>query len=184
MDPATLGVVSLVGSVVSGITGAVGAIQTAGAQADAARYQAAVNRNNQIIAQQNATRSAQAGAVQAQNRDLRTRQVVGQITAAQGASGIDIDSTSSKEVRDSASQLGRFDAQTVYDNAMLTSRAESAQATNFGEQAKLDTMRASNAESAGLLGGFGSILGGATSFADKWLKFQTTGVGGVSYGAT
>lgn len=172
MDPGSLGILSLVGSAVSGVTGFIGSMQQASAQADAARYQAAVSRNNQIIAQQNATRSAQAGAVQAQNRDLRTRQVLGQITAAQGASGIDVGSESSKEVRDAAQQLGRFDAQTVYENALLTSRSESAAASNFGAQAKLDTMRASNAESTGLLGGFGSLLGGATSFADKWARFK------------
>lgn len=176
MDPATLGIVSLVGSVVSGVTGFVGQMQQSAATADAARYQAGVARNNQIIAQQNAARSAQAGAVQAQNRDFRTRAVVGQIEAGQGAGGIDVASDSSKEVRDSAQQLGRFDAQTVFDNAMLTARSEVAQATNFGAQADLDTMRARNASSSGLIGGFGSILGGATSFADKWLKFSTTGV--------
>jgi hypothetical protein len=176
VDPATLGIASLVGSVISGVTGAVGAIQQGAANADAARYQAGVARNNQIIAQQNATRSAQAGAVQAQNRDFRTRAVVGQIEAGQGAGGIDVASGSSKEVRDSAQQLGRFDAQTVFDNAMLTARSEAAQATNFGAQADLDTMRARNASTSGAIGGFGSILGGATSFADKWLKFQTVGV--------
>jgi hypothetical protein len=55
--------VALIGTLVSGVVGFVGQMQQASAQQDAAKYQAAVARNNQIIAQQNAGYAAQAGAV-------------------------------------------------------------------------------------------------------------------------
>jgi hypothetical protein len=165
------GVLSIIGSVVSGVTGFVGSMQQASAQKEAAEYSSAVARNNQIIAQQNAERSAQAGRVQAQSRDLRTRAVVGQIEASQGASGIDLGSESSKEVRQSAEQLGRFDARTVLDNAMLTSRAETVQASNFGAEAELQKQKAASINP--FMSGVGSLLGGATSFADKWTRFKS-----------
>jgi hypothetical protein len=72
---------------------AVGAITQASAQQDAAKYQAAVARNNQITASQNAQYAAQAGAVEAQARDRRNASIAGSILAGQGASGIDINST-------------------------------------------------------------------------------------------
>src|SRR5678815_1728656 len=106
---------SLIGTAVSGITGFLGSMQQASAAKASANYQAAVARNNQIIADQNAARTAQAGRVQAQSKDFRTRAIVGQIDAAEGASGIGLESESSQDVRRSAQQLGRFDAQTTLD---------------------------------------------------------------------
>jgi hypothetical protein len=117
--------VALIGTLVSGVVGFVGQMQQASAQQDAAKYQAAVARNNQIVAQQNAGYAAQAGAVEAQARDRRNAAVAGSILAGQGASGIDV---------------------------------------------------ASNAGTAGTIGGFSSLLGGANSFADKWMKYQNVGI--------
>lgn len=165
------GVLSLIGTAVSAVTGFVGSMQQASATKDAAEYQAAVARNNQIIAQQNAERSAQAGRVQTQNQDLRTRAVIGQIDAAQGASGIDIDSTSSKDVRESAQQLGRFNAQTTLDNAMLPARAQQVQAVNFGAEAGLQQQKADSINP--FTAGLGSLFTGVSSFADKWTKFKS-----------
>jgi hypothetical protein len=168
--------VALIGTLVSGVVGFVGQMQQASAQQDAARYQAAVARNNQIIAQQNAGYAAQAGAVEAQARDRRNAAVAGSILAGQGASGIDVASTSSKEVRDSQEQLGRLDTQTIMARALLQSRSYTQEAANQGAEADLATQRASNAGTAGTIGGFGSLLGGANAFADKWMKYQNVGI--------
>jgi hypothetical protein len=168
--------IALAATVVSGVVGAVGAIQQASAQQDAAKYQAAVARNNQITANQNAQYAAQAGAVEAQARDRRNAAIQGSLLAGQGASGIDIDSTSSKEVRDSQEQLGRLDTQTIMARALLQSRSYTADAANQGAEAELQTQRASNAGTAGTIGAFSSLLGGATSFADKWQKYQNVGI--------
>lgn len=177
MDPATLG---LIGSVASGLFGAVGQISSGMAQASSAKYNAAVARNNQIIAEQNAARAAQAGRIQAQGQDIKNASRMGAIVAGEAASGIDLGSGTSKELQDSAAQLGRLDTATILDNAMQTSRGYSTQAMNFGAQSALYTAQASNAQTAGFLGGANSILGGATSFADKWARFRFEGVGGGS----
>ncbi len=168
--------IGLIGSLISGVVGFVGQMAQGQQQADAAKYQAAVARNNQIIAQQNASQAAQAGAIQAQSRDFRNRAVLGAIEAGQGAGGIDIDSESSKQIRESTEQLGRFDTRTVMSNALQQARGYTAQAMNFGAEAGLAESRASNASTSGLLGGFGSLLGGATSFGTKWQSYQREGV--------
>lgn len=176
VDPVTLAVVSTVATVASGVTGFIGGMQQASAQKQQAEYQAAVARNNQIIASQNAERTAQAGRVQAQTRDFRTRAVEGQIEAAQGASGIGLESESSKSVRESGLQLGRFDAMTTLSNAMQQSRAEVTQASNFGAQAQLAQMRASSINP--FMSGLPSLLSSASSFSDKWSRFKLAGVEG------
>jgi hypothetical protein len=174
----TLAMVSLAGTVLSAGMGAMGAIQQGQAQADAANYQAAVARNNQIIAQQNATREAATGREQAQVKDFENAAKMGGILAAQGASGVDIGSGTSKEVRQSAQQIGRLDTQTIMDTALQRVRGFNVEASSQGATAQLDTMRAGQAQQAGFLGAAGSLIGGASSFSDKWLRFQTTGVPG------
>jgi hypothetical protein len=172
----TIAIAGLIGSAISGVTGFIGAQQQAAATSEAANYQAQVARNNEIIAAQNAQYAAQAGATQAQAQDLKNRATVGGILASQGASGIDIESGSSQEVRRSAAQLGRLDTETIYSNALQTARSNMAQASNFGAQAKLSDFTARNARSAGLLSGFSSLLGGASSFSEKWMKYSNAGI--------
>lgn len=171
MDPASL---SLIGTAVSGVFGVVQSFTQASAQADAAKYQQAVARNNQIIAQQNAEVAARAGGIQAEQRDMRTRAVVGAQEAGQGASGIDLESDSLKRVRESTSQLGRFDAATIMANTGLQVRNDINQATAFGSEADLAGARARSATAAGPLNAFSSLISSGSAFADKWDKYKTT----------
>ena len=178
MDPITLGVVSLAGSVISAGVGAVGAMQQSAATQASAKYQAQVARNNEIIAGQNATYAAQAGATAGQAQDFKNRATQGAILAAQSASGIDTESETSKEVRDSAARLGRLDTLNIIQQANLNKYGSQTQVTSFKAQAGLSDLQAKSASSAGGIGAFTSILGGASSFADKWLRFQNVGVPG------
>jgi hypothetical protein len=171
----TLAIAGLAGSAISGVTGFIGAQQSAGASAAASSYQAQVARNNQIIAENNAQYAAQSGAVRGQTQDFKNAAVEGRIAAEQGASGIDFDSPSSAAVRSSTKQLGRYDTETLYNNALLNVYGAQSQATGFGAQAGLDEFQARNAKSAGLIQGLGSLLSGASSFASKWAKFSDAG---------
>ncbi len=60
MDPVTASILSLGSTLIGGVTSFIGSQQQAAATRDAANYQAQVARNNQIIAQQNATYARQA----------------------------------------------------------------------------------------------------------------------------
>jgi hypothetical protein len=169
----TAAIIGLVGSAVSGITGFIGARQQAAATSEAANYQSQVARNNQTIASQNAQQQSQAAAIQAQNADLKNRAIEGGILASQGASGIDIASGSSDDVRRSARQVGRLDTETIYSNALNNVRSSLQQSRNFGAQSQLDAFQAKTS-APNFLTGAGSLVGGASSFADKWLRYQTS----------
>lgn len=164
----------LIFGAISTIAGIAGQIQQAGAQADAAKYQAAVARNNAIVAQQNAEYSQAAGETQAQAQDMKNRAQLGAIGAAQSASGLSFDSPSLVDIREGSGQVLRLDTANVYQNAELKARDYAIQGTNFEADARLSDSKARNARSAGTIGAFGSLLSGASSFAEKWTKFSPT----------
>lgn len=155
--------------IVSMVAGVAGTLMSGMAQSQAASYQAAVARNNQIIANQNATLETQKGEVTAENNDLKTRAMVGSQKAAQAANGVDVDSGSPLDVRSSSEQLGRLDALTIINNSQAKAYNYKAQGVNFQAEAQLDDMKASNYMTS-------SIIGAVGGFANKWAGYQQSGV--------
>ena len=155
-------------AVASLATTAIGAVSTGMASQASGNYQAQVARNNVIIAEQNARFELEKGNVQAENQNYKTRALLGTQKAAQGASGIDVNSGSPLDVRTSAVELGHLDALTILNNASARAAGLRATGSNFTAEAGLDTMKASNAMSS-------SLIGGASSLSDKWLGYQQRG---------
>jgi len=180
----TLAIASLAGSALSAGMGAIGAMQEGRATAQAATYQAAVARNNAIIQQQNAAQAVATGRSQAQEQDIRNRAVLGQIAAAQGASGIDIGSPTFQDVTAGQRQIGRLRTEDIMQTALERARGFNVEAMSETAQAQLEQMTAARARQAGTISAASSLLGGATSFADKWQRYQTTGVPGFGGGNT
>jgi hypothetical protein len=167
-----LGAISSVASIGGTIAGGMGQQQQSGATAAEANYRAQVARNNQIIAEQNARYATQAGRTNAQAQDFATRAALGQATAAQGASGIDVASGSPTEVRSSIQQLGRLKTLDEIQKADLEAYGYKQKASDFGAEAGLQTYKAQSAQAAKGPALFGTILGGASSLSDKWLRFK------------
>lgn len=182
MDPVTAAVVSLGSTVLSAGVGAIGAEEQASAQAAAANYNAQVARNNQTVAEQNARYATQAAAVNAQNQDRQTAQTVGREVAGAAASGLDVTTGSPSDVQTGTREIGRLTSLEDIQKGNLQAYGYQTQAMNYGSQATLDTAEAGFAQTAGTIGAFGSILGGASSFASKWSSYQNQGIFGASSG--
>jgi hypothetical protein len=176
VDPISL--ISIGATVIGGAVNFMGQQQQAAASAASANYQAQVARNNQQIAEQNAAYSRQAGQVEAEQQGQKTARLVGAEVAAQGASGIDPTTGSPADVVRGTREMGRLDTLNLVQNAELRARGFNIEASNQGANAELLTQQARNARTAGTFGAAGSILTAGSSVADKWLKFQTEGVGG------
>jgi hypothetical protein len=174
-EPMTL--ISTAASIGGTIAGGIGQSKTYGATADEARYRAQVAENNRIIAEQNARYAVQAGRTNAQAQDFATRAALGQATAAQGASGIDVASGSPTEVRSSIQQLGRLKTLEEIQKADLEAYGYRQRAADYGAEAGLQQYKASSAEAAKTPALFGTILGGASSLSDKWLRYKSGGYG-------
>lgn len=160
---------------ISTVVGVVGALSSASAQAKQAEYQAAVARNNQTIAEQNKQYAVQAGESQAQVQGFKNRATLGAIDAAQGASGLDVSSPTLETVREGAGQVLRLDTENITQQALLRARNYDIQGMNYGAEAGLQTQAASNARTAGWFNAAGSLLGGSSSFAEKWTKYSSAG---------
>lgn len=172
----TLAIASLGASVASGVAGAAGAQQTAKANAASAQYRAAVARNNAQIAQINAKMSVEAGEAKSTEQSFRTAGLLGQQKVAQAASGLDVNVGTPVDVRASTAELGRLDQLTILHNAAKEAWGYENQANNFMAEAGLQDMTARNAKKAGDISAFTSLLGGATSFTDKWMSYSSRGV--------
>lgn len=151
--------------------------QIAGGQAAAANanYQAQVANNNAVIARQNAQWETQAGDVRATNQGLKTRAQVGAIKVAQAASGVDVNTGSAAQVSNAADELGMLDALTIRSDTARKAYGYEVAAT--GEDAKANLLRtqADQAQTAGIIGGIGSLLSGASTVGSQWSKWQTAG---------
>jgi hypothetical protein len=172
---AALPIVAVGASVLSAGIGAFGAIQSSQAQSAAASYQAQVAANNATIAQQNATYATQAGNAQASNQQIANAQKEGQIKAALGASGLDVNQGSAFRTQVGQQETDALDVENIRNNAARQAYGYQSQASGYQAQAGLDTMTAQQASAAGPLSAAGSLLSGASSTALTAQKFGLIG---------
>jgi len=150
VDPITIGMAAL--SAVSSIAGSQ-------AQKQQAKYQAQVAKNNQRVALMNAGYANRAGAQKEQSEAWKVRGMIGQQMAGQAASGLDVNSGSPAQVRDSTAALGNISFGNIRDNTAREEYGYRAQATQFGNEAALAKASAPTT--------FSTILGAATAAGSK-----------------
>lgn len=171
----TVETASLASSAVGGLTGAYGAYQSGQAQANAAKYNAAVESQNAAISTTNAQIAGQAGAAQAGIQGQKNKATLGAITANQGASGIDLNSGSDIAVRSSARELGELDALSIRSNAARQAYGYENQAVSQQAQSTLSDFEAKNDQQAGQLNAASTFLGSAGSAASNFARYQLNG---------
>lgn len=155
---ATIGAgVSAAGSIFGGI-----------AASGQASYQSQVAKNNATVAEQNARYASAAASTNAQAAGMRSAQRQGQIRAAQGANGIDVNSGSNVEVQKSQAELGELDELSAENKGLLQAYGYKSQATSFDAESRLQDSIATTAPIAGALKAGGTLLGSASALGTKW----------------
>lgn len=167
--------IAIASAVAATAASAYGAIQTGDAERKNANYQAAIARQNAIVANQNAEYATQAGAAQATDQGIQNRQQLGAVRAGLAAHGVNVDTGSAANVEQSQRETGETSSLQTTANAALQAYGYKTQATSQTEQANLAGMQATNAGQAGVTSAAGSLVSGASSLASKWSNFQTTG---------
>ena len=172
-----------IGAAVAGTAlSAYGSYEAGQAQKGEATYQAAVARNNEQIANQNANYAEQAGRAKAEAQGLKGAATGGHLKASQAASGIEVNTGSAVDTQVSQREGAQLDTETVMSNSNLQAYGYRTQATNFEAEAGLKDTEAAQAETAGDIGAVSSLLSGASGTAFKWQ--QAYGGGGGSGAAT
>lgn len=175
-DPAALGKtgISLAGAG-SGIS-AMSKLLGANSSKQQYLYQSRIAAMNQQLAEQNAQWARTAGERENLQFGQRAGQRMGQIIAAQGASGIDVNSPGSQRVRTSQEAIDRADREQILENAARRAYSHDIDAYSKGLQTKMLKSAASNVGKAGWISAAASLVGGATSVADKWYQGNLHGM--------
>lgn len=140
----------------------VGAVQQANAQQAQADYNAAVSRNNAIIAEQNAQDVEQRGDIALSQRRQALSQTIGSARSAIAGAGLLVDDTAGTTptlLLEDLTVAGQMDILTLEGNIARESRRARIQGSQYTAQAGLFNLQ-SNSISPGLAGvsaGLGSV---------------------------
>lgn len=168
---------SIVGAGVSTL----GALDQGAAASHAAKFNAAVAGANSVVSKQNASFAANAGEEQAAISQAKTRAAVGSTKAAQSASGVDVNSGSSVDVRASQAAIGQLDAMTIRTNAAREAYGYQVQSVDDTAKQNLDLMESKNDVQASQIGAATTFLGSADNAAGNFAKYQAAG--GFGFGS-
>lgn len=167
-------IASLVGtglSVIGSFQQAQGQKASAQASANAARYNAQVARNNEILAQQNKVLAAREGAQKVYEQQMKTRAELAGMEAAQGASGVRLDSKSFLDVQSSAKELGELSAIDIRAKAARQAYGYDIEAATHRSNAQLNESQAQSDIMAGDIQSSSTILGGLSSAASGYSDY-------------
>ncbi len=159
-------------SAIGTIAGVAGTALSAISQYQSAKFQQKVAERNAKIANQNADRRIQDSQVAEQRQDAKTAAALGAQTAAQGASGLSLESGSPLDIRDSTARIGRLDTLTTRNNAERDAYNYKVHAADFNAKADMAGMSASNSILSGFINTTSSLVGGASSNAPKWDPYK------------
>jgi hypothetical protein len=168
IDPVSLAVIGGIGAA----TSAAGTLATGSATAKSDAYQAQVAANNAVLAKQQSKLDIQSGEIAAVDHGLKTKAAVGTEKAQQGASGIDVNTGSTADVRAGTVQTGMLDALTIRSNAAKKAYADEVQANSDTAQSQLDTFAGESAQTGADIGAAGTLLSGASTVGSNYLKLQ------------
>ena len=172
LSASTLAEVGTGTSLASGALGAVGAVRTAEAQGEAAKYQAQVDLNNQKLSAYYADTEAAKGASDLSAEQQKQKQQMDLIRSSQAASGVDVASGSSQDVRSSQDILNNLDALTIMSNTAQRYYGYQVAGTSAGNQAGLEQMRASLTGPEAAIGATSSLVSGASGAANQYLNWM------------
>lgn len=187
MTAPVLGAVGLGATLFSGMMGVKGAQAAGAAQAGQYEYQAGLAEINAQTAKENAEYTRRIGELKAMQYGMSAGQRSGAIKAGLGASGLDVNSGSAKDIIASDELVKGMDLATIRSNALKTAYDYDVQSTQFKNQAQLYRMGAADAQTATKYNVASSILGTVTSVSSKWLQGNTLGLfsgGSKASGAT
>lgn len=142
-------VIGTVLTIASTAVGVVGSIQKGNAEKAQYNYKAQVNKNNAIIANNNAATERQAGLEDSRLQRIKTLQRIGSQQAGMAAGNIDVTQGIALDTVEDTATMGELDALNIQYNAEKRALNYEQQADNFTNQANMDIIAGKNASKAG-----------------------------------
>lgn len=148
---------------------AIGAIQSAHAQSAAASYQAQIAEDQQTIQEQQAQQTAAAGEAVTEQQGMKNRANLGTIVAAQGASGMDVNTGGASQMRLCAGECGQLVGMTIRSDYARQTYGYQGGAVVSGNQAGLYRAEATEAPIGGAFDAAGPLLSGMSSAGSQYV---------------
>lgn len=139
---------------------AVSSYNGAKAQQSALSSQAGADKQNEQIADWQASIAEQNGQAEEQRSRLETAGLYGRQRAALGANGVDLGYGSANDILTTTKLMGEEDAMTIHDNALRTAWGYRTQGVSYGNRAAMDAAGASSIHP--FMSAAGSLLGSAS----------------------
>ena len=168
IDPVTITAISLASTALSTGVGVYSSIQQSKAQQSQAEYQADVARQNQRLAEEQASAQRKEGYDNMVAKRQETAKLIGRQRAAAGASGAAVDVGSNLDLQADTAAQGEIDALNLYNKGVDSAYQSQIQAWNYGSQAAGYDARADAAGNAGWMNAAGTALGGIASMGSTW----------------
>jgi len=152
--------------VASAAMSAMNVMQQASAQKSQASYQAAVQRNNQIIAERQAADAIDRGNIAVQQHRLKVQQFKGRQRSVLASSGFDANEDDALDILADTAEIGEMDALTIRNNAEREAYQSRLRASNAGAQAGLLQNQSDRMSPA--MTGAATGASGLATVADRW----------------
>lgn len=155
---------------------AVGQLQQGAAQSAMYSYQAGVARANAMIAERNAQWATLEGVRREEISGQKTAFQRSEAIAQQGASNLDVNRGSAKQVQESITQVGRQQEDIIGSDAVRRAYGYRVEEAQDVAQAGAFSSASKTARTASYLAAGGSVLGGIESVSSKWMWASAMGV--------
>ena len=159
---------STVITVIGGIVSIAGQIQEGNDRRRQEAFNAAVARNNQIIADRAAVDAKLRGEAAAARQGEKTRQFKARQRTALAAGGVVVDEFSALDLTTDTSAIGREEEAIIRRNAEREALGFTTQGLNFGSSAELADLRGRAARREAGFGAFGTLLTTAGTVARRF----------------
>ena len=163
--------ISIASTVASTGMGVMSSIQQGKARQAQAEYQADVARQNQQLAEQQASAQRKEGSDNMIAKRQETAKLIGRQRAAAGASGATVDVGSSLDLQADTAAQGEIDALNIYNQASDKAYGTQLQGWGYGQQAAGYDAQADAAGSSIWSNAAGTALGGIAQIGSTWGKY-------------
>jgi hypothetical protein len=151
-------------SIASGVVGAIGAMSQANAASASEQSAAQAAQYNATINRQRAEMALQQGNAQEEAQRRENRQKMGNLRAGLVENGVGLDSGTGSDLVQESALNTETDALNIRYNAQMNARGYESQAALDDYSAKSAKARAKAAKTSGLFGAASSILTGASKY--------------------
>lgn len=165
------GPIAIAAAVAASALTAYGQLEAGKAAKQAGDYNAAIARNNQIIAERQAEDAVKRGDIAADEQRRKTARIAGAQKAAIGASGIALDSGTPMDIFGDTAAFGELDALTIKSNAAREAYGYQVQGMNFEAEGAMARTRGNNAQRASYIQAGSTLLGGAAQAGDMYNRY-------------